>query len=69
MKGQTFRQIQISTIAISLIWICLRPFFGHQTARHYVMHARSGFASSVRERAAKDPAILLYTPASMLRPE
>jgi uncharacterized protein len=37
--------------------------------RYYAMYARSGFGSNVRERAAKDPAILLYTPASMLRPE
>ena len=37
-----------------------------EVRRHYALYARSGFKAGVRERAADDGSILLYSPASML---
>jgi AAA+ ATPase superfamily predicted ATPase len=39
-----------------------------ESRRRYVLYARSGFKAGVRERAAEDALIFLYTPASMLAP-
>lgn len=37
-----------------------------ESRRYFALYARSGFKAGVRERAAEDGSILLYSPASML---